>query len=305
LEVRGSGATDATYGFYIENSTPTGVFACRDDQRCAVGSGSALPSTFDVDPPNVTGGGTTEQIQSSSSSQTIALANATTRTNQRQNQFLAPLLNGVSGGGTETFTNAATVYIDAAPSGTDSTITNAYALWVDAGTTKLDGALTVDGVVDLGGATSAEVPNGTGPTVDAAGEIAVDTTDDQLIYYGGSKRVVAYEDIRCHTIENLNSTDDNMALGMFADAVTVTSVGCSYVGTGTTVATIALEDGGGTAMTHTGPTCVAHGTNATFQAVTAAGAIVAGEIARFDTTNTPAPVSDDYTICYTYTVDAQ
>lgn len=37
---------------------------------------------------------------------------------------------------------------------------------------------------------SAQIPNGTGPTVDAAGEIAVDTTSDQLQFYGGAKRAL-------------------------------------------------------------------------------------------------------------------
>lgn len=38
--------------------------------------------------------------------------------------------------------------------------------------------------------TSVQIPNGTGPTVDAAGEIAVDTTTDQLQFYGGAKRAL-------------------------------------------------------------------------------------------------------------------
>jgi hypothetical protein len=35
------------------------------------------------------------------------------------------------------------------------------------------------------------IPNGTGPTVDAAGEIAVDTTTDQLQFFGGAKRALS------------------------------------------------------------------------------------------------------------------
>ena len=42
---------------------------------------------------------------------------------------------------------------------------------------------------NLGGATSLEIPNGASPTVDATGEIAIDTTSDQLIGYGSAKRV--------------------------------------------------------------------------------------------------------------------
>lgn len=37
------------------------------------------------------------------------------------------------------------------------------------------------------------VPSGTAPTVDAAGETAIDTTSDQLVYYGGAKRVLTYK----------------------------------------------------------------------------------------------------------------
>jgi hypothetical protein len=37
---------------------------------------------------------------------------------------------------------------------------------------------------------STQIPNGTGPTVDAAGELAVDTTTDQFQFYGGAKRAL-------------------------------------------------------------------------------------------------------------------
>jgi hypothetical protein len=176
-----------------------------------------------------------------------------------------------------------------------------------ANTVTITGALSAIGVVDFGGATSTEVVNGTAPTVDAAGEIAVDTTDDQLIYFSTAKRVIPYERTVCVTKDTLASTDDNMPIYMFGDAATITAVGCSYIGTGTTPATITLEDGGGNGMTITGtnPTCVAHGTNATFAAVTAGNGVVAGEVVRFDTTNTPDPTTDKYTICVAYTVDAQ
>ena len=38
---------------------------------------------------------------------------------------------------------------------------------------------------------SLAIPQGATPTVDAVGEIAIDTTSDQFIYYGGAKRVIA------------------------------------------------------------------------------------------------------------------
>ena len=58
-------------------------------------------------------------------------------TSQRALKIAAPTYRFV---GASTITNAATVYIDAAPSaGTNATITNNYALWVDAGRVRFDG----------------------------------------------------------------------------------------------------------------------------------------------------------------------
>lgn len=48
-----------------------------------------------------------------------------------------------------------------------------------------DPVLSIAAALDLGGNTSVEIPNGTGPTVDAAGEVAVDTdTDNSNITHG-------------------------------------------------------------------------------------------------------------------------
>lgn len=46
-----------------------------------------------------------------------------------------------------------------------------------------DGTVTLSlpATIDLGGKTSFEIPNGTGPTISAAGQIALDTTDMQLL----------------------------------------------------------------------------------------------------------------------------
>jgi hypothetical protein len=49
---------------------------------------------------------------------------------------------------------------------------------------------TWTGVHDFGGASSAEIPNGTNPTVDAEGELAWETDDDDLHMYDGSADVV-------------------------------------------------------------------------------------------------------------------
>lgn len=91
------------------------------------------------------------------------------------------------------------------------------------------------------GSTSLQLPNGASPTVDAAGEIAVDTTNDQLIYYGGAKRVQPYIWSSCKTIESPADADDNVILWSFPYAVTVVSQWCMVQG-GTSIAWT-LSDG--------------------------------------------------------------
>ncbi len=151
---------------------------------------------------------------------------------------------------------------------------------------------------------SLALPQGTAPTVDAAGEAAVDTTDDQFIYYGAAKRVLPYERTICAVIENLAAADDSFAFYMANDAITVTGVGCNCRGTCTTAATFTLEDRGGNAMTITGtnPTCATTGA-ATFAAVTTANQLTAGEMVAFDVTNAVSPETDEYSLCITYTMD--
>ena len=153
--------------------------------------------------------------------------------------------------------------------------------------------------------TSIALPQGASPTVDAAGEIAVDTTDDQLIYYGTAKRALPYEHTRCIFIENLAAADDNLSCGMFNDAVTITGIGVHCDGTCTTAADIDLSDRAGNAMTHGAPTVSVTTGNTTFTAVTAANTLAAGEGIEFSVANAVSPETDEYTICYTYTFDAQ
>lgn len=105
-----------------------------------MGLSSATPgAVLDVAYANKTGV-TAESVLFRSKSQTLTLTDGTTITNFRQNQFLAPTINGVVGGSTETVTTAATVYIDNAPSGSNITFTNGpYALLVNAGDSKFGG----------------------------------------------------------------------------------------------------------------------------------------------------------------------
>ena len=132
--------------------------------------------------------------------------------------------------------------------------------------------------------------------------IGVDTSIGQFIYVSGDNTVATVNSrlTRCAFIENLAADDDGLSLGALGAPATIESVGCSYKGTGTLVATIALEDGGGNAMTHATPTCKADGTDFTFTTVTAANTLNTGELLRFNTTNAVDPETDEYTICVEY-----
>jgi len=150
------------------------------------------------------------------------------------------------------------------------------------------------------------LPNGTAPTVDAVGEIGLDTTDDQIVVYdGGAVAVYHKTHTECVVFENLAAGDDDYEIWMANDAVTITGIGVHCRGTCTTGADISLEDRSGNAMTHTTPTHSTGTDNSTWQSVTAANILVAGEGLRIDVDNTVDPETDEYTICFTYTYNRQ
>lgn len=89
---------------------------------------------------------------------------------------------------------------------------------------------TLAGAIDAGEATSLEIPNGTDPTVDAAGEVAVDTTSDQLVYYGGAKRVLPYKQYASFVIPAPADTDDiNLLKAPYG--MTISAINCIVQGT--------------------------------------------------------------------------
>lgn len=176
----------------------------------------------------------------------------------------------------------------------------------------LDGTLTItagdivsandvdaDGVVDFGSATSLEIPSGAAGVVNAAGEITLDTTDEQIVYYSddSAEHVLQETDYKCMVIDCLTAGHDNIEIWMANDAAEVVAVGLHCQGTCTTGADISLEDRSGNAMTHTVPTHSTGSSNTTFQSVTANNALVAGEAVRFDVDNAVNPETDTYTIC--------
>jgi len=71
--------------------------------------------------------------------------------------------------------------------------------------------------------TSLALPQGASPTVDAAGEIAVDTTSDQLIYYGAAKRVLTHKKQFDFAVKTPVDADD-VLLFKSQTAITITDI---------------------------------------------------------------------------------
>lgn len=89
--------------------------------------------------------------------------------------------------------------------------------------------------------TSLMCPVGAAITPTTAGQIAIDTTDDQLKYYGGAERVLPYTYEKCFAIETPVAADDNVPIWFPLDAITITSQYCMVQGG--TSAEITISDG--------------------------------------------------------------
>lgn len=116
--------TTANYGLYVDGvgGNPNTTTNLKSVIEHPLGIGPIPTAWLNVDKDDITGV-TNEQMESYFETHTVGLASGTTLANQRSNVFEAPTLNGVAGGATETVTDAATVFIDAAPSGSNITLT--------------------------------------------------------------------------------------------------------------------------------------------------------------------------------------
>lgn len=128
--------------------------------------------------------------------------------------------------GTDAFTdfNGADI-IDSDNYNTDS-VDNEHINWAD-----------IDNLGDEG-----VIPSGAAVTdPNAAGELAIDTTTDQFLYYGGAQRVLTYRYTDCKTLETPVDADDNIPVWAFPEARTITDVHC-YTEGGTSIA-VTISDG--------------------------------------------------------------
>lgn len=121
------------------------------------------------------------QLQAGAATYTdSSTAGAGTATNAVFNSFATPILAATNS--SITTTNAATVYIQGAPTaGTNQTITNPYAFWVDGGLTRLDGNLVI-GDAEMGNAGFLAEFQGT--TTASISVTAGDASSSSVIYLG-------------------------------------------------------------------------------------------------------------------------
>jgi hypothetical protein len=122
--------------------------------------------------------------------------------------------------------------------------------------------VTPTGVVDAGGATSLEVPNGAGgTTVDAAGEICVDTTSDTLNFYDGTKEQVLNPKKAVTIFVEDPTNAEDISMGFWNAAATVTEMRAVLLGSSTPSVTWTVRHG--TDRNATGAEVVTSGTTTT------------------------------------------
>lgn len=159
------------------------------------------------------------------------------------------------------------------------------------------------GVYDFGGATSFEIVNGTSPTVNASGEIAVDTTNNQLLYGVGSDvfTLSATKSIS-FTIESLAAADDNFGIWIPEEDVTLHSAKGLCQGTCTAEADVTLSIyTGGSTVNVTGTIDTEDlATGDAYTTLSGTVNISAGDILQFSVTGTPNPETDRYTFGIKY-----
>jgi len=105
------------------------------------------------------------------------------------------------------------------------------------------------GVYDFGGATAFEIVNGSNPTVDTLGEIALDTTGNQLIVATSSTAAaIPVTDVKIWSVTIASTSPRFLDLGLYPiptniDGYTITRIQC-HVTSGTSKV-IAVEDASG------------------------------------------------------------
>lgn len=144
--------------------------------------------------------------------------------------------------------------------------------------------------------TSVILPQGAAPSLTTAGNIAVDTTSDQLKYYGGAERVLSYFNEICVSLETPVEADDNIPFFHPKQAITITDVTCEVDG-GTSIS-LTISDG-----TNVLEAITCDGDGAADDGSIANGAFIADERMEFDLAS-PSGTNTWLNFCVTYTYTA-
>lgn len=141
--------------------------------------------------------------------------------------------------------NAEAIGWEASPAGTDVSLTvdsSEVLTLAGGGFTATAGTATfgtLAGTLDAGGATSFEIPNGTGPTVDTLGEIGFDSTDNQFLVAPGATPLVLPTTQRLWSATIASTSVDFVSGGRvpmppLRDGATISEIHC-FVDGGTSV----------------------------------------------------------------------
>lgn len=155
-----------------------------------------------------------------------------------------------------------------------------------------------------GGLEATQVPSGTNPTVDSAGEAAVDTTAGQFVFYNGSAARVATDLLtKCMTIESPTDAD-NFLFFRASRGLTVTGIDCVVHAATSAVITVQECNGNGTTCGTTEAAMTCTTTNTTEAAGIDDATVDTGDWLRIDVgavTGTVGQVS----VCMEYTETRQ
>lgn len=103
-------------------------------------------------------------------------------------------------------------------------------------TLDVNGAITVTGVSNFGSATSLAIPNAAGgTTVDATGEICVDSTSKTLNFYDGTSEVALNPLINTGIVVEAPVSTEDITMFHTEPAITVKIMRCVMVGTSPSV----------------------------------------------------------------------
>jgi len=154
---------------------------------------------------------------------------------------------------------------------------------------------------------TAQIPVGTGPTVDLSGEVAIDTSADQLVFYGAaSKRVLTYQEYKSITIDTPADTD-NFNLFKAPHALTITDIECVVDpadSSESVVIDIQERDSAGDNPATVDATITCDNDGASDDGSLSNGSIDSGDWVSIDIGTVTGTVTQ-VTVTVTYTVDAQ